>query len=78
MEMNNLMNNYHLNLLLSKLNFKFKTKKTNVRSFRLIEQVKVYLADTDNESTLDVGGDMRKIDQCYRAFKVRIDFLKFL
>jgi hypothetical protein len=33
--------------------------------------VKVYLADTDNEATLNVGADMRKIDQCYRAFKVR-------
>ncbi len=40
-------------------------------SFRLVEQVKVYLADTDTEATLNVGGDMRKIDQCYRAFKVR-------
>ncbi|CAF3338715.1 unnamed protein product [Rotaria sp. Silwood1] len=36
---------------------------------KLIEQVKVYLADTDNEATLNVGADMRKIDQCYRAFK---------
>ncbi|UJR25470.1 hypothetical protein I4U23_006817 [Adineta vaga] len=36
---------------------------------KLFEQVKIYLADTDNEATLNVGADMRKIDQCYRAFK---------
>ncbi|CAF1404841.1 unnamed protein product [Adineta steineri] len=36
---------------------------------KLTEQVKNYLADTDNEATLNVGADMRKIDQCYRAFK---------
>ena len=42
----------------------------NLFVFRLVEQVKVYLADTDTEATLNVGADMRKIDQCYRAFKV--------
>lgn len=44
---------------------------TNLFAFRLVEQVKVYLADNDSEATLNVGADMRKIDQCYRAFKVR-------
>ena len=47
---------------------------TNVFVFRLVEQVKVYLADTDSEATLNVGADMRKIDQCYRAFKVSQSF----
>ncbi len=40
--------------------------------------MKVYLADTDHEATLNVGADMRKIDQCYRAFKVRKNLFKFI
>ncbi len=40
--------------------------------------MKVYLADTDSEATLNVGADMRKIDQCYRAFKVRENFIRII
>ncbi|CAF1655282.1 unnamed protein product [Rotaria magnacalcarata] len=48
---------------------KFNESLTPEMMAKLVEQVKVYLADTDNEATLNVGADMRKIEQCYRAFK---------
>lgn len=39
-------------------------------SYRLDELIKRFLEDTDRESTLDVGPDMRKIKYCFNHVKV--------
>ncbi|KAI8478470.1 hypothetical protein Bbelb_438030, partial [Branchiostoma belcheri] len=38
---------------------------------RLHQMVKGYVEDTDPDATLPVGADMRKINECFRIFKVR-------
>lgn len=38
--------------------------------FRLDELIETFLEDSDPESTLDVGADMRKIKYCFTYLKV--------
>ena len=40
--------------------------------FRLQETVQQYVEDPDTDSTLNVGADMRKINECFRIFKVSV------
>lgn len=43
---------------------------------RLVEQIKVFVEDTDPESTLEVGADMRKIKLCFNHLKVHLMMLE--
>ncbi|XP_066467721.1 kinesin-like protein KIF6 [Tiliqua scincoides] len=43
---------------------------------QLVEQIKVFLEDTDPESTLEVGADMRKIKLCFNHLKKLINEVK--
>ena len=38
--------------------------------FRCKEAVKNYMEDDDPEAMLNIGADMRKIQECYRLMKV--------
>ena len=42
--------------------------------FRLRDTVQQYIEDTDPDSGLNVGADMRKINECFRIFKVNVGF----
>ncbi|KAJ6666823.1 hypothetical protein lerEdw1_018825 [Lerista edwardsae] len=42
----------------------------------LAEQIKMFLEDTDPESTLEVGADMRKIKFCFNHLKKLINEVK--
>ena len=49
-----------------------------INIFRCKEEVQRYLEDTDPDCIINIGADMRKIQECFRLFKVSIEINRFI